>query len=135
MPSVKVVNGKQIVVENLGPIERFVSFLVKPFAQMWQHRDLVFAILRREVRERFKGSIAGWVWAIIAPLLMIAVYSLVFSTTLTLPLPDKLAESQAGYALFIFGGLIIFFLIVEPHGLARLWQIAKEKLRLWPFPH
>ena len=35
----------------------------------------------------------------------------------------------------IFGGLIIFFLIVEPNGLARLWQIAKEKLRLWPFPH
>ena len=37
--------------------------------------------------------------------------------------------------LMIFGGLIIFFLIAEPHGLARLWQIAKEKLRLWPFPH
>ena len=37
--------------------------------------------------------------------------------------------------LMIFGGLIIFFLIVEPQGLARLWQIAKEKLRLWPFPH
>ena len=35
----------------------------------------------------------------------------------------------------IFGALIIFFLIVEPQGLARLWQIAKEKLRLWPFPH
>lgn len=34
-----------------------------------------------------------------------------------------------------FGVLIIFFLIAEPHGLARLWQIAKEKLRLWPFPH
>jgi branched-chain amino acid transport system permease protein len=37
--------------------------------------------------------------------------------------------------LMVFGGLIIFFLIVEPHGLARLWQITKEKLRLWPFPH
>ena len=37
--------------------------------------------------------------------------------------------------LMIFGGLILFFLIVEPHGLARLWQIGKEKLRLWPFPH
>jgi len=35
----------------------------------------------------------------------------------------------------IFGALIVFFLIVEPHGLARLWAIAKEKLRLWPFPH
>jgi branched-chain amino acid transport system permease protein len=35
----------------------------------------------------------------------------------------------------VFGSLIVFFLIVEPHGLARLWSIAKEKLRLWPFPH
>ncbi len=35
----------------------------------------------------------------------------------------------------IFGALIVFFLIVEPHGLARLWSTAKEKLRLWPFPH
>ncbi len=37
--------------------------------------------------------------------------------------------------LMIFGALIVFFLIVEPHGLARLWSTAKEKLRLWPFPH
>lgn len=37
--------------------------------------------------------------------------------------------------LILFGALIIFFLIVEPNGLARLWQIGKEKLRLWPFPH
>jgi branched-chain amino acid transport system permease protein len=35
----------------------------------------------------------------------------------------------------LFGTLIVFFLIVEPHGLARLWAIAKEKLRLWPFPY
>ncbi len=35
----------------------------------------------------------------------------------------------------VTGALIIFFLIVEPHGFARLWQITKEKLRLWPFPY
>ena len=35
----------------------------------------------------------------------------------------------------IFGALIVFFLVVEPRGLARLWAIGKEKLRLWPFPH
>jgi branched-chain amino acid transport system permease protein len=47
-----------------------------------------------------------------------------------------IAESAISNLEFmVFGGLIIFFLIVEPHGLARLWQIAKEKLRLWPFPH
>jgi branched-chain amino acid transport system permease protein len=35
----------------------------------------------------------------------------------------------------LVGALIIFFLIVEPHGLARLWQIGKQKLRVWPFPY
>ena len=35
----------------------------------------------------------------------------------------------------VFGAMIVFFLIVEPHGFARLWAIAKEKLRLWPFPY
>ena len=34
-----------------------------------------------------------------------------------------------------FGAVIVFFLIVEPHGLARLWEIGKEKLRKWPFPY
>ncbi|MEO1191715.1 MAG: branched-chain amino acid ABC transporter permease [Pseudomonadota bacterium] len=44
-------------------------------------------------------------------------------------------ELVAHLRFVIFGALIIFFLIVEPHGLARLWQLAKEKLRLWPFPY
>ena len=45
-------------------------------------------------------------------------------------------SGMAGHVeILLMGMLIIFFLIVEPHGLARLWQIAKEKLRLWPFPH
>jgi branched-chain amino acid transport system permease protein len=35
----------------------------------------------------------------------------------------------------VFGALIVWFLIVEPHGLARLWSIGKQKMRLWPFPH
>jgi branched-chain amino acid transport system permease protein len=35
----------------------------------------------------------------------------------------------------IFGALIVWFLIAEPHGLAKLWSIAKQKLRIWPFPH
>ncbi|MEC5159938.1 MULTISPECIES: branched-chain amino acid ABC transporter permease [unclassified Janthinobacterium] len=49
-----------------------------------------------------------------------------------LSLPTNVASNLE---LMVFGALIIFFLIVEPHGLARLWQIGKEKLRLWPFPH
>ncbi|HAT31558.1 MAG TPA: branched-chain amino acid ABC transporter permease [Janthinobacterium sp.] len=48
-----------------------------------------------------------------------------------LALPGGVASNLEQMA---FGALIVFFLIVEPHGLARLWQIGKEKLRLWPFP-
>jgi branched-chain amino acid transport system permease protein len=44
-------------------------------------------------------------------------------------------DVQKHLELMVFGGLIVLFLIVEPHGLARLWQIAKEKLRRWPFPY
>jgi branched-chain amino acid transport system permease protein len=44
-------------------------------------------------------------------------------------------DLQKHFEVMIFGVLIIFFVIVEPHGFARLWQITKEKLRLWPFPY
>lgn len=108
MPSVNVVNGKQIVVENAGPSQRLVRFIIKPFVQMWHHQDLIAAILRREMSERFKGSIAGWVWAVVAPLLAIAVYTFAFTTNLQLPLADSSMGPRIGYALFIFSGIIIF---------------------------
>ena len=69
----------------------------------------------------------------------ITLLPIVLSTTVSYldeQLHFSIASSVASnLELMVFGGLIIFFLIVEPHGLARLWQIAKEKLRLWPFPH
>ncbi|MET3890106.1 branched-chain amino acid transport system permease protein [Bosea sp. OAE506] len=47
-----------------------------------------------------------------------------------------MAGATAEHVTFmLIGGLIILFLIVEPHGLARLWQIGKQKLRTWPFPY
>jgi len=55
-------------------------------------------------------------------------------------LPNALGISLSTAAIshiefMLFGALIVFFLIVEPRGLARLWAIVKEKLRLWPFPY
>jgi branched-chain amino acid transport system permease protein len=41
----------------------------------------------------------------------------------------------SNFESMLFGALIVLFLILEPRGLARLWAIGKEKLRLWPFPH
>jgi branched-chain amino acid transport system permease protein len=48
---------------------------------------------------------------------------------------DVGAEVVSQIAQMAIGALIIFFLVIEPHGLARLWAIGKEKLRVWPFPY
>lgn len=72
------------------------------------------------------GSFAGAAFLVLLPVLLKNVL------VGTLGWPTDLA---AHFEFIIVGGLIITFLILEPHGLAQLWRVAKEKLRLWPFPH
>jgi branched-chain amino acid transport system permease protein len=77
------------------------------------------------------GSFLGAAFIVLLP---------IFLNTIAHPLEQLLGVQlppglMSNLELIVFGSLIIFFLIVEPHGLARLWQIGKEKLRLWPFPH
>ena len=113
MPSVNIVNGKQIVVENLDLMQRVSRFLAKPFLQMWHHRELIQAILRRELRARFQGSAGGWLWAVVAPLVAIAVYTYAFTTNLQLPLADTFGNHRIAYALFIFSGIVVFNFFAE----------------------
>jgi branched-chain amino acid transport system permease protein len=77
------------------------------------------------------GSIMG---AIIGAAFITVVPILLTNTPHLLGLDVRVDRAKDVEAI-IFGGLIIVFLIVEPHGLARLWQIGKEKLRRWPFPY
>jgi branched-chain amino acid transport system permease protein len=77
------------------------------------------------------GAFLGSAFIVLLPIaLSIGVAFL--DNTLHLNVPTSVGSNLE---LMVFGGLIIFFLIVEPHGLARIWQITKEKLRLWPFPY
>ncbi len=108
MPSVKVVNGKQIVVEALDPSQRFKRFLAKPLLQMSYNREIVLAILRRELASRFTGSAGGWLWAVAAPLFAIAVYTFAFTTKLQMSFVGDEGQTPIAYALFIFAGLIVF---------------------------
>jgi branched-chain amino acid transport system permease protein len=73
------------------------------------------------------GSYFGAAFIVMLPILLNQIPLL-----LGVPITTAMASHLE---LMIFGALIIFFLIVEPHGLARLWAVGKEKLRLWPFPH
>jgi lipopolysaccharide transport system permease protein len=107
-----IIDGVTVTVGNLSWMARLARFFRTPFVSAWHHRDLIAAILRRELHERFKGSVAGWVWAVFAPLLSLATYTLVFSGTVKLA-NDTRAGSQADYALFIFGGIIAFNLFTE----------------------
>jgi branched-chain amino acid transport system permease protein len=77
------------------------------------------------------GSFLGAGFIVLLPIFLNTVaHPIEVALGLTLP-PGLMSNLE----LIVFGSLIIFFLIVEPHGLARLWHIGKEKLRLWPFPH
>ena len=108
MPSVKIVNGQEIVVEALDPRQRFRRFLLKPFLGVMYNKEIVLAILRRELRVRFTGSAGGWLWAIAAPLFAIVVYTYAFTTSMQLPFAENAANKRAAYAVFIFAGLIVF---------------------------
>lgn len=72
------------------------------------------------------GSFAGAAFLVLMPVLLknVLVGGLGWPTVLA-----------AHMELVIVGALIVVFLVLEPHGLAQLWRVAKEKLRLWPFPH
>lgn len=77
------------------------------------------------------GSFFGAAFIVILPIFLnqaLPAFGQLFGVTI----------STAGIShteFMVFGALIVWFLIVEPHGLARLWSIGKQKLRLWPFPH
>ena len=73
------------------------------------------------------GSILGAIFITLVPVLLDNVPEMV-----GVSIPSHVIQH---IRFMVFGAAIVFFLIVEPNGLARLWQIAKEKLRLWPFPH
>jgi len=77
------------------------------------------------------GSFLGAAFITLLPIFL-NTYAEPLAHALGLQLPPGMVSNLE---LIIFGALIIFFLIVEPLGLARMWQIAKEKMRLWPFPH
>jgi branched-chain amino acid transport system permease protein len=77
------------------------------------------------------GSFFGAAFIVLLPIFLSQ-----FLPALARMLGFEISTAGVSHAeLMIFGGLIVWFLIVEPHGLAKLWSIGKQKLRLWPFPH
>lgn len=80
---------------------------------IWRHRSLIWQMTWREVNGRYKGSMLGLGWAFINPLMMLAVYTFVFSFIFKARWGISTAESKTDFALILFVGLIIHALFAE----------------------
>lgn len=85
-----------------------VHFLIAPFYNALQYRELIRVVLGRELYQRFRASYFGWIWAAATPLLMLGVFMAVFSNTLKVE-----SGVEMNFALSTFLGLLFFNLFAE----------------------
>jgi lipopolysaccharide transport system permease protein len=79
---------------------------------LYAHRQIVFQMARRDMIDRYRGSMLGFAWSLLNPLLMLAVYTFVFSLVFKAAWPGSAAGS-AGFALNVFAGMIVFTIFSE----------------------
>ena len=81
--------------------------------RLWKYRELCWQLTVRDVIGRYKGSALGWLWSLLTPLLMLAVYTFVFSGIFKSRW-DNLGDSGTmGFAVNLFAGLIVFNIFAE----------------------
>lgn len=89
--------------------------LIGPASVVWTHRSLISRMARREISARYRGSALGYAWAIVTPLVLLAVYTFVFAVVLKARW--SVAGSEAGgtgaFAARVFVGLILFQLVAS----------------------
>ena len=91
---------------------RRTRWTLAPLSVGWRYRELILAVLRRELADRFRGSAFGWAWAVIGPLITLAIYTATFTKAMRLPVASAHAGTSS-YALSTFVGLIVFGLFAE----------------------
>ena len=80
---------------------------------VWAHRNLILRLTKREISGRYRGSFLGLAWSFFNPLLMLSIYTFVFSTVFKARWDINTQNNQAEFALVLFVGLIIHSLLAE----------------------
>src|SRR5688572_12830946 len=93
------------------PLRRFLGPLAL-VRDLWSHRGLIGRMAAREFDSRYKGSALGMLWSFLQPLVMLAVYTYVFSVVFRARWSTGEAD-RTGFALALFAGLIVFNLFSE----------------------
>jgi lipopolysaccharide transport system permease protein len=82
-------------------------------ASLWRNRGLVLALIKREVVGRYRGSVMGMAWSFFNPLLMLVIYTFVFSVVFKARWGVGGEESKTDFAIILFVGLIVHGLFAE----------------------
>ncbi|NIQ03967.1 MAG: ABC transporter permease, partial [Nitrospinaceae bacterium] len=92
---------------------RHPTSLFEIFRSCWRNRGLIWKMTRREVVGRYQGSYLGLGWSFFNPLLLLVVYTLIFSEVLKVKWGGGMDESKISFAIILFVGLIIHGLFSE----------------------
>lgn len=82
-------------------------------ASTWRNRGLIRALVTRDVVGRYRGSAMGLAWSLFNPLVMLAIYTFVFSEVFRMKWGGGIEESKAGIASVLFVGLIVYGFFTE----------------------
>lgn len=82
-------------------------------ASLWRNRQLIWQMTKREVASRYRGSIMGMAWSFINPLIMLIVYTFVFSVVFKARWNTAGEENRVDFAITLFAGMIVFNLFAE----------------------
>ena len=86
---------------------------LQAFSALTRNPTILWRLTEREVASRYRGSLLGWGWTLLNPLLMLAVYTFVFSTVFKARWPDLQEAGPIGFAINLFAGLIVYNLFAE----------------------
>ena len=97
----------------IDPHQAQPTSLVALIESLWRNRHLIVQMTRREVAGRYKGSVLGLAWSFLTPILMLAVYTFVFSVVFKARWGTDGDESKTQFALVLFVGMIVHGLFAE----------------------
>jgi lipopolysaccharide transport system permease protein len=93
-------------------MQNFSSSPKEMGASLWRNRNLIKTLVKRDVIGRYRGSIFGILWSLFNPVVMLTIYTFVFSVVFKARWTVG-SESRIEFALILFAGLIIFNLFAE----------------------
>lgn len=98
---------------GINPHQAHPTSPVAMFNSLWHNRSLIWQMTRREVVGRYRGSLMGLAWSFFNPLLMLVIYTFVFSVVFKARWGVGGEESRADFAIILFVGMIVHGLFAE----------------------